>query len=197
MDHGLKLDQIQRENLKQKCRIRWAVEGDENSRFFHSILKCKYSSFNIKGIHANGLWVESPDAIKHAAWEHFSSRFKESAHSRPTFNSSLFCKLSSFDVESLESSISLEEIKEAVWTSSILKPLLSKVIASIIGPNQSAFLAGRQILDGCLIANEIIRMASIDNLKLLLLKVDFVKAFDSVNWTFLQNTMRQMGFGSK
>ncbi|GJY55596.1 putative RNA-directed DNA polymerase, eukaryota, reverse transcriptase zinc-binding domain protein [Tanacetum coccineum] len=40
-------------------------------------------------------------------------------------------------------------------------------------------------------------MASIDNLKLLLLKVDFVKAFDSVNWTFLHNTMRQIGFGSK
>ncbi|GKC41704.1 putative RNA-directed DNA polymerase, eukaryota, reverse transcriptase zinc-binding domain protein [Tanacetum coccineum] len=71
------------------------------------------------------------------------------------------------------------------------------VIASIIGLNQSAFIAGRQILDGCLVANEIVRMTSIEKSKLLLFKVDFEKAFDSVNWTFLQNIMRQMGFGTK
>lgn len=35
----LKLDQIERENLKQKCRITWAIEGDENSRFFHTQLR--------------------------------------------------------------------------------------------------------------------------------------------------------------
>ncbi|GKC26786.1 putative RNA-directed DNA polymerase [Tanacetum coccineum] len=67
----------------------------------------------------------------------------------------------------------------------------------VIGPNQSAFIVGRQILDGCLIANEIIIKASIEKTKLLLFKVDFEKAFDSVNWSFLQNIMRQMGFGIK
>ena len=81
--------------------------------------------------------------------------------------------------------------------SKILANRLAKVIDSVIGPNQSAFVAGRQILDGYLIANEIIRMANIEKLKLLLFKVDFEKAFDSVNWNFLQNTMRQMGFGIK
>ncbi|GJY81621.1 cysteine-rich receptor-like protein kinase, partial [Tanacetum coccineum] len=77
--------------------------------------------------------------------------------------------------------------------SKILANRLAKVIASVIGPNQSVFIEGRQILDGCLIANEIIRIASIEKLKLLLFKVDF----DSVNWNFLLDTMRQMGFGSK
>ncbi|GKF68936.1 cysteine-rich receptor-like protein kinase, partial [Tanacetum coccineum] len=51
----------------------------------------------------------------------------------------------------------------------------------------------RQILDGCLIANEIIHMAKIEKQNLLLFKVDFEKAFDCVNWRFLHD-MRQMGF---
>ncbi|GJU45999.1 RNA-directed DNA polymerase, eukaryota [Tanacetum coccineum] len=79
--------------------------------------------------------------------------------------------------------------------SKVLSLRLAKVIPTIIGPNQTAFLAGRQILDGSLIANEIIRMAKIENHDLLLFKVDFEKAFDSVCWKFLQDIMIQMGFG--
>ncbi|GKF21986.1 putative RNA-directed DNA polymerase, eukaryota, reverse transcriptase zinc-binding domain protein [Tanacetum coccineum] len=40
-------------------------------------------------------------------------------------------------------------------------------------------------------------MASLEKTKLLLFKVDFDNAFDSVNWCFLHNIMRQMGFGIK
>ncbi|GJS67889.1 RNA-directed DNA polymerase, eukaryota, reverse transcriptase zinc-binding domain protein [Tanacetum coccineum] len=53
------------------------------------------------------------------------------------------------------------------------------------------------MLDGSLIANEIINVTSKEKLRLLLFKVDFEKAFDSVNWNFLMNTMAQMGFGVK
>ncbi|GJU05487.1 RNA-directed DNA polymerase, eukaryota, reverse transcriptase zinc-binding domain protein [Tanacetum coccineum] len=135
-----------------------------------------------------------------------------------SFSSSLFRQLSSSDSAFLESVISLEEVKDAVWGCASLKASgpdgfkfkgafvmgvwiranrLAKVTASVISPNQSAFIEGRQILDGCLIANKIIKMASIEKLKLLLFKDDFKKAFDSVNWNFLLDIMRQMGFSSK
>nr|GEX62448.1 cysteine-rich receptor-like protein kinase [Tanacetum cinerariifolium] len=81
--------------------------------------------------------------------------------------------------------------------SKLLASRLASVIGSIIGPNQSAFINGRQILDGCLIANEIIRIARMEDHKLLLFKVDFEKDFDSVNWNFLLSIMRQMGFKEK
>ncbi|GJT74421.1 RNA-directed DNA polymerase, eukaryota [Tanacetum coccineum] len=71
----LRLDRLRNEDLKQKCRFRWAVEGDENSRFFHSILKNKYAKCSIKGIHINGIWVDSPEDIKDAAFEHFASSY--------------------------------------------------------------------------------------------------------------------------
>ncbi|GJY72569.1 RNA-directed DNA polymerase, eukaryota, reverse transcriptase zinc-binding domain protein [Tanacetum coccineum] len=58
-------------------------------------------------------------------------------------------------------------------------------------------IAGKTIICGCLIANEIINMAKLDDQRLLLLKVDFEKAFDIVNWDFLHDIMAQMGFGVK
>ncbi|GKC82420.1 cysteine-rich receptor-like protein kinase [Tanacetum coccineum] len=54
-----------------------------------------------------------------------------------------------------------------------------------------------QILDGALLANEIILFANQSDLKLLCLKVDFEKAFDSVCWSFLDDTMVNMGFREK
>ncbi|GJW78983.1 putative RNA-directed DNA polymerase [Tanacetum coccineum] len=81
--------------------------------------------------------------------------------------------------------------------SKILALRLAKVILSIIEPNQTAFLVGRQILDGFLIANELIHMVKIENHKFLLFKVDFEKAFDSVNWSFLLDVMEKMGFSLK
>nr|GEW14102.1 hypothetical protein [Tanacetum cinerariifolium] len=79
----------------------------------------------------------------------------------------------------------------------VLATRLAKVIPSIVGPNQSVFLTRRQILDGCLIANEIIRIEKIEDHKLLLFKLDFEKAFDSVCLDFLMNIMTQIGFGFK
>ena len=45
--------------------------------------------------------------------------------------------------------------------------------------------------------NEILNWASKKNKRLFLFKVDFEKAFDSLDWKFLENTMDQMDFSLK
>ncbi|GKA82834.1 RNA-directed DNA polymerase, eukaryota [Tanacetum coccineum] len=107
-------DQLHREDLKQKGRLKWAIEVDKNTRFFHSIIKNRCASFSIKGIHVNGAWIDTPDAIKLAAMDHFAVRFKELNIIRPPFSSQLFKRLSPYDASYLESTFSLDEVKAVV-----------------------------------------------------------------------------------
>lgn len=58
----------------------------------------------------------------------------------------------------------------------------------------SAFIKGKQILDGILIANELVDDTKKDRKELLLFKVDFEKAYDSVDWGYLDEVMAKMNF---
>ncbi|XP_071693754.1 uncharacterized protein [Rutidosis leptorrhynchoides] len=40
--------------LKQKSKIKWALEGDENSKYFHNYIKRRTSKNNIHGLSING-----------------------------------------------------------------------------------------------------------------------------------------------
>lgn len=79
----------------------------------------------------------------------------------------------------------------------LLARRLQHVMSSIIGPQQSGFIRGRQILDGALIAGELIESCKRSNTKATILKLDFHKAFDNVSWNFLDWVMEQMQFPSK
>lgn len=50
----LKERRLASKDLKQKARIRWAIEGDKNSRFFHATVKAKRNANSIKGLLLNG-----------------------------------------------------------------------------------------------------------------------------------------------
>ena len=76
----------------------------------------------------------------------------------------------------------------------ILTLRLKQVMNDIIGPYQSAFIEGRQILDGALIAGELIETYKRKKEKAAILKLDFHKAFDCVSWKFLDWVQTQMGF---
>ncbi|XP_050211520.1 uncharacterized protein LOC126661702 [Mercurialis annua] len=74
-----------------------------------------------------------------------------------------------------------------------LAPLLTKVVSD----SQHAFLKGRSILECSMIANELVHLASRRKDKLLVLKLDFHKAFDSIDWRHLMSVMKSMNFPAK
>ncbi|CAJ2627985.1 unnamed protein product [Trifolium pratense] len=76
----------------------------------------------------------------------------------------------------------------------VLANRLRTVIGSVISESQSAFVKDRQILDGILIANEVVDEARKFKKELMLFKVDFEKAYDSVDLGYLDDVMGRMSF---
>lgn len=79
----------------------------------------------------------------------------------------------------------------------VLSRRLKRVLLSVISEVQSAFVYGRYILDGVLIANEVVDGWKRSTKKGIILKLDFEKTYDSMNWEFLVSMMRNFGYGEK
>lgn len=72
---------------------------------------------------------------------------------------------------------------------------IKRVLVSIISQSQSAFVPGRQLLDGVLVTNEVVNFPTKEVRECLPFKVDFERAYDKVSWSFLRFMMKKMGFG--
>ena len=64
-------------DLKQKAKIKWVVDGDENSNFFHGIINCRNRNNRMHGLAMNGAWETEPHIIKNHVFTFFKEKFKE------------------------------------------------------------------------------------------------------------------------
>ncbi|KAM1174400.1 hypothetical protein ACFX19_027537 [Malus domestica] len=76
---------------------------------------------------------------------------------------------------------------------------LKRLMPRVIGENQSAFVAGKQIQDNILVVHKILHSLnhqSQGNYKGMAIKLDMAKAYDRVEWDFLLSMMTKLGFAS-
>nr|GEV44529.1 RNA-directed DNA polymerase, eukaryota [Tanacetum cinerariifolium] len=206
-------------DMVQKARIKWEVEGDKNSNFFHEMLKEKGNQQMVKGLMIDGEWVTDPHRLKLA----FFIFYKEKIEARDTlelfkpdveaavsdfFNHFVMPKgaNSSFITLILKVSNPIH-IKDFCPISligmyykiiaKILTNRLAKVVDKGVSPEQSVFISSRQILDEPLMLSKLVAWYKRRNHKLMMFKVDFEKAYDTVSWKFLDRMLSTLGFGSK
>ncbi|KAL7584329.1 hypothetical protein Lser_V15G44766 [Lactuca serriola] len=102
-------------DLKQKSRIKWVIDGDENTSFFHGYVNNKLRKSRIMGLQINGSWTTNVETIKQEAFKFYQRKFLEKWPSRPKLFSNKFNPLDAIDKAQLEAPFTREEIRRAVW----------------------------------------------------------------------------------
>lgn len=83
------------------------------------------------------------------------------------------------------------------WITKTLTNRLVPMAKRIIGPNQTGFVKGRNILEGVVILHEVIHELRRSKSQGVILKIDFEKAYDRVRWVFLEQVMIGRNFHPK
>lgn len=81
--------------------------------------------------------------------------------------------------------------------SQVLTNRLGFVMHKLIDNTQSAFLKNRFILDNVVLSNEIIHHCKKTKQQGVVIKIDWSKAYDRINWQYLIEILRGRGFGEK
>ncbi|GJZ57311.1 RNA-directed DNA polymerase, eukaryota [Tanacetum coccineum] len=99
----------------QKAKIKWAVEGDENSKFFHGMINRKCANLAVKGVMIDGEWVDDPSKVKDEFRDYFASRFCDPGIRHGVINFNFPSRLNIDQSGELEAPISKDEIRRAIW----------------------------------------------------------------------------------
>nr|GEZ52981.1 putative RNA-directed DNA polymerase, eukaryota, reverse transcriptase zinc-binding domain protein [Tanacetum cinerariifolium] len=102
-------------DLSQKAKIKWCIEADENSKFFHAMVNQKHIYLAIHGIKLDGHWIDEPHGIKKAFTSFFEQKFKNIKVTKVVNRSPFYNSLSTEQSCLMDSLITLDEIKNAIW----------------------------------------------------------------------------------
>ncbi|GJV77012.1 RNA-directed DNA polymerase, eukaryota [Tanacetum coccineum] len=163
----------------QKSKIKWGIEGDENSKYFHGIINKKRSLLAIRGVLVDGDWCIDPRKF-------------------PMGNNASFIAL----IPKVPDAKYVTDYRPISLIGSVYKVVtkilanrLATVVSDLVSDTQSAFVANRQILDGPFILNEVLTWCKRKRKQAMIFKVDFAKAYDSVRWDYLMEVLQAFGFG--
>ncbi|GJU06708.1 RNA-directed DNA polymerase, eukaryota [Tanacetum coccineum] len=198
----LNVTEMEAKDRFQKSKVKWAVEGDENSKFFHGIINKRRSQLAIRGIFVDGLWQTGPEMIKDAFLIILQPDLKGLIFfvngSFPKGCNSSFVALipKVIDVKFVNDFCPISLIGSVYKVvTKVLANRLAPIIVDFISDTQSTFVAGRQILDGPFILDEILHWCKRKKKQAMFFKVDFAKAYDSVRWDYLLEVLEAFGFG--
>lgn len=92
--------------------------------------------------------------------------------------------------------ISLQNITVKLLTK-IMTTRLQREITKIVSMDQTGFIKGRSITENFVLATELVQCCYRRKIPSFALKLDFAKAFDSVNWESLINILEVRGFSQR
>ncbi|XP_060200074.1 uncharacterized protein LOC132628293 [Lycium barbarum] len=208
----------------QKAHLKWKLEGDENTKYFHSVVRGRRHHMKIHRIQNGDDWLDEEDHIANAAVEFYQDLFSQShayidlskcwdivdkdminmvrvvlkGHPMPKYFTRtclvLIPKVQHPQEFSEYRPISLSNVTHKI-VSKVLNNRLSKVLLNIISQNHSGFMNNRAMGENVLLAQEIVHEIRKPNKGgNVVIKLDMNKAYDRISWNFICAVMRKMGF---
>ncbi|EOY02885.1 Uncharacterized protein TCM_017287 [Theobroma cacao] len=203
--------------IEAETRVKWVNEEDRNTKFFHGMASARKRSNYIDKVKVGERYVEDPAEVKNIIAAHFESLFKlgggivkgkmmefvnhffTTGKLEPGVNNS-FITL----IPKVRNPVKMKDYHPISLVDKLYKIMakilvnrIKGVIGDVVGNNQFAFVKGRQLIDTVLVANELIDLIKKEKTEGLILKVDFEKAYDYIDWGFLDFIMAKMGFHEK
>ncbi|GKC26690.1 putative RNA-directed DNA polymerase, eukaryota, reverse transcriptase zinc-binding domain protein [Tanacetum coccineum] len=198
------IDRLEAKDIAQKAKINWVMERDEISKFmahFRNRFQCpneiprSLEADMLNRFPANQIFTTFWDLLE-ADVLHFVLEFYHSETFPKGCNSSfiaLIPKVSNSKFVTDFRPINLIGCQYKI-ISKILVNRHSTMIRSCISAEQTAFIKGRHILDDHLNLIEVVAWYRKRKKELMIFKLDFEKAFDSLRWDFLDLVMDKLSF---
>jgi hypothetical protein len=92
--------------------------------------------------------------------------------------------------------ICLLNVSFKIFTKVVLNRMTG-IATKLIYPSQTTFILGRNIMEGVIMLHETIHEIHRKKMSGVILKLDFEKLYDKVNWNFLRQTLQMKGFSEK
>ncbi|WKA09802.1 hypothetical protein VitviT2T_027421 [Vitis vinifera] len=206
---------------RQKSRVKWIKEGDCNSKFFHRVATGRRSRKFIKSLISEmGETLNNIEIISEEIVNFFGNLYSkpegdswkiEGIDWTPIFEESAIWLDRPFSEEEVRMTVfqlnkekapdpdgfTIAVYQECWDKRGSYEGRLRKVLHETIFGSEGAFVEGRQILDAVLIANEVVDEKRRSGEEGVVFKIDFEKAYDHVDWGFLDHVLQRKGFSQK
>ncbi|GJW07139.1 hypothetical protein Tco_1569562 [Tanacetum coccineum] len=208
--------------LKQKAKIEWLDVGDSNSAYFHKSLKIRNQRSCIEVIlNADNVEISGPN-VPNVFVQHYEKFLGTDMACDELNCDGLFHKqVSEQSCSIMVRPITDLEIKTAMfsigddkapgpdgYTSAFFKRdgillVMTKILTNriiegikeVVSDNQSAFVSGRRIYDNILLTQELMYAYHRDiGPPRCAFKIDIQKAYDTVDWHFMDVILKRFGF---
>ncbi|XP_010691902.1 uncharacterized protein LOC104905150 [Beta vulgaris subsp. vulgaris] len=197
---------------KQKSRIQWLQLGDGNNHYFFQAMKERYARNNIDILYDDQGHKLTLNSSIQAEVLNFYKRLLGSAASTlpgvdiPTVRAGkqvsmeashdLIAPVTTLEIDHALNCI--DDAKAPVIYKIIAKIItlrLQKVMGDVVDLAQAGFIPNRSIYDNTLLATELIKGYTMKHvIPRYMVKIDLKKAYDSVEWPFLQVMLLEIGF---
>ncbi|XP_056862248.1 uncharacterized protein LOC108858352 [Raphanus sativus] len=167
---------------EQKSRTAWHVYGDRNTNFYHALTKQRRIQNRITGLYnENEVWTNSEIEIEKVAVNYFEKLFKSTSPADfEGFLAEIPESVTSEQNRRLTALATEEEVRKALF---LMHPEKAP------GPDGNILIA-QEMFHG-------IRTNNACKEKFMAIKTDMSKAYDRVEWLFMERLLLKMGFCSR